>query len=63
MNHIKNAVQTSKNFVATHRVAIAFTAGASLGIVLNKLALSQHDEFLKEHGLYDEFYTPTDDEN
>ena len=58
MNHVKNAVRSTKNFVANHKSAFAFVVGASIGIALNKTALREHDAFLKEHGLYEEFYLP-----
>lgn len=51
-----------RDFVNRHKVAIAVTATAATCLVLNRIALKQHDEFLKEHDLYDEFYTPNDDE-
>lgn len=51
-----------KNFVRRHKTAIAVTTTAALCLVLNRMALASHDEFLKEKGLYDEYYTPTDEE-
>lgn len=51
-----------KNFVERHKVAISVTTTAATCLVLNRIALRQHDEFLKEHDLYDTFYTPTDEE-
>lgn len=52
-----------KNFVEEHKVAIAVTATSTACLALNRVALKQHDEFLKEKGLYEEFYSdPTDDE-
>lgn len=47
-----------RNFVNRHKVAISVTATAATCLVLNRIALRQHDEFLKEHDLYDEFYFP-----
>lgn len=49
---------TAKNFVARHKTAIAVTATATIAVVVNQIALKQHNEFLKEHGLYEEFYNP-----
>lgn len=56
MNQLKKAVATSKKFVADHKVAIAVTATAVTCLAINRLALKQHNEFLKEHDLYDSYY-------
>lgn len=45
-----------KKFVVNHKVAIAITVTAVTCIALNKSALRQHNDFLKEHGLFDAFY-------
>jgi hypothetical protein len=46
------------NFVSRHKVAIAVTATASACLAIHRVSLRQHDEFLKEKGLLEEFYTP-----
>lgn len=51
-----------KNFVDRHKVSITMVATSTAWIAINRVALKQHDEFLKEHGLYEEFYTPQDDD-
>jgi hypothetical protein len=51
-----------KNFVGRHKVSITMVATSTAWYAINRAALSQHDEFLKERGLYEEFYTPQDDE-
>lgn len=51
-----------KNFVKKHRVGIAITVTAATCLTLNRAALKSHDEFLKEKGLYDEYYTPEENE-
>jgi len=51
-----------KDFVEKHKVAITVVATSTVWYGINRLALKQHDEFLKEHDLYDKFYTPSDDE-
>lgn len=51
-----------RDFVERHKVAIAVTATATACLVLNRIALRQHDEFLRDHDLYDEFYTPEENE-
>lgn len=55
---MKKKLIASKNFVVKHKTAIAVTTTAAACLVLNHMALKQHNEFLKEKGLYDEFYTP-----
>lgn len=55
---MKSKLNTAKNFVVRHRVAIAITGTAATCLYLNRMAMEQHNEFLKEHGLYDQFYTP-----
>lgn len=60
--NIKKTYLSTRNFVRNHKTAIAFCSGAALGIVLNKYAIRDHDNFLKEKGLYEEYYTPTDEE-
>ena len=60
MNKLKKAIASSKKFVSDHKVAIAITGTALTCLALNRLALRSHDNFLKEHDLYDEFYLPED---
>lgn len=48
----------TKNFVAKHKVAIAVTGTAVFCLYMNRLAFAQYNEFLKEHDLYEAFYTP-----
>jgi hypothetical protein len=58
MNNVKKTVVSTKNFVVRHKTAVAVAVTATVLTVINRKALDQHDEFLKEHGLYNEFYTP-----
>jgi hypothetical protein len=51
-----NKIRATKKFVTDHKVAIAVTLTAALCLKLNKMALKDHDNFLKEHDLYDTFY-------
>jgi hypothetical protein len=51
-----------RKFVKKHKVAITVIVTSVVWIKLNKVALAQHNDFLKEHGLYDEFYSPSDEE-
>jgi hypothetical protein len=59
MNIIKKPFVSTKNFVARHKTAIlATTAVTAVTVaVVQQAGLKMHDEFLKDHGLYDEFYT------
>lgn len=57
-NFTKKTIISTKNFVVNHKTAIAFVTGAALGIAINRRAVSEHDSFLKENGLYEAFYTP-----
>lgn len=52
---------TAKKFVAKHKVAIAITATAVTCLSINRYALRQHNDFLKEHNLYEEYYAPEDE--
>lgn len=65
MNEIEKTtpIRRVKNFVQKHKVAITVTVTSACWIAINRAALSQHDDFLKEKGLYDEFYSPEDEEN
>jgi len=56
MNPTKLALLRAKMFVQRHRVAFAIGGTAATCLTLNRIALQQHDDFLKEKDLYDEFY-------
>ncbi len=62
MDKIKKVANASKKFVDDHKIGITITLTALTCLMVNRYALSGHDDFLKEKGLYDEFYTPTDEE-
>lgn len=55
-----NAITSTKKFVVKHKVAIAVTGTAVICLSLNRLALAQHNDFLKEHDLYEAFYALED---
>lgn len=57
---MRNKIREVKKFVEKHKVAIAVVSTAGSCLYLNRLALKQHDEFLKERDLYDEFYNQVD---
>ncbi len=56
----KNIARKAKNFVVRHKTGLAVAATAGICLALNRVALKQHDEFLAEKGLLEEYYTPTD---
>ncbi len=49
-----------KQFVEKHKVAITVVATSTVWFALQRHAVRQHDEFLRERGLLDEYYTPED---
>lgn len=53
-------LSAARNFVADHKVAIAVTVTAITCLTLNKMALKDHDNFLKQHDLFDLYYHPQD---
>lgn len=61
MNKIKNAANRMTEFVADHKVGLTVAATTLVFVKLNKMALRDHDNFLKEHGLYEKFYTVTEE--
>lgn len=50
----------AKNAVVRHKTKIAVAATAvvtaTVCVAMNRSEIKQHDEFLKNHGLYDEYY-------
>jgi hypothetical protein len=52
---------SAKNFVVRHKTAIAVTTTVVVMFAINRAALKQHDDFLKENDLYDKFYTLEDE--
>jgi hypothetical protein len=58
MNNVKKTVVSTKNFVVRHKTAVAVATTVLVLQACNRKALNQHDEFLKEHGLFNEFYAP-----
>lgn len=52
MNKIKKVARSTKNFVVNHKAAIA-----CVGLIaLHVNVVAKHNQFLKEHDLFDEFY-------
>lgn len=63
MNEIEQKPKRSiKKFAARHKVAITVVVTSVCWIAINRLALKGHNDFLKEKGLYDEFYVAEDEE-
>ena len=58
---VKTKANSAKSFVKRHQTAFAVGGTAVLCLALNRLALREHDEFLKEKGLHDEFYSQEDE--
>jgi hypothetical protein len=58
---MRNKIRNFKKFVEKHKVAIAVVSTAGTCLYLNRIALKQHDDFLKEKDLYNEFYFPEND--
>lgn len=56
MNPIKKAASATKKFVVDHKVAVAVVVTASAALAINRIALKEHNNFLKAEGLYDKFY-------
>lgn len=52
----EKATASVKQFVVKHKTTIAVATTATVCLVINRVALTQHDDFLKERGLYNEFY-------
>lgn len=50
-----------KTFVNRHKVAITVVVTSTVWYGINRLALKQHEDFLREHDLLDEYYTPEDE--
>lgn len=58
MNTIKKIASSSKEFVYDHKVGFAIATTATLCLVLQNRNFRTVNNFLKEKGLYEEFWTP-----
>lgn len=58
MNAVKQTAVSTKNFVVRHKTAVAVATTITVMTIINRKSLEQHNEFLKEHGLYEAFHTP-----
>lgn len=53
-----NVPSKIRSFVQTHKTKIAVATTAVACLAVNRLSHQHKDEFLKEHDLYDLYYTP-----
>jgi hypothetical protein len=58
---ITSYLNTAKNYVADHKLDILTAAAVITVFAAMKTGLNQHDQFLKDHGLYEEFYKSDDE--
>lgn len=63
-NLIKEKLDSAKNFVEQHKtkILVTTTVVSTTAAVAMRIGLKQHNDFLKEKGLHDEFYSQTDNE-
>jgi hypothetical protein len=62
MKTLKEKAKATKDFVYKHRVAIAVTITAAMAVKWNYNTAKQFNDFLRAHGLYDEFYAQVEEE-
>lgn len=57
---LNKQIATAKGFVKKNqtKILITTTVVATSAALLLKAGLNNHDEFLRDHDLYDEYYTP-----
>lgn len=53
---------SAKKFVADHRVALAVTVTTIVLTTVHVKVIAQHNEFLKENDLFDQFYAMSEDD-
>lgn len=60
---LKQKLDSTKKFVVRNqtRILLTTTAVATTAAVIMRIGLKQHNDFLKDHDLYEEFYA--EDEN
>lgn len=58
----QSVVARTKNFVKKHetKILVTTTVVSTTAAVLMRTGIAQHNEFLKQHGLYEEFYNLTE---
>ena len=55
-----NKIAAAKEFVVRNKKTIIVGAVAIAAVSIMKVGLNQHDEFLREHDLYEAFYHSED---
>lgn len=58
---VKNTLKSTKNFVLKHRVAVAVTLTSLVWLSLQRNVAKDFNQFLKDHDLFDEYYSLEDD--
>lgn len=53
---MKNCADKTKKFVVKHKTALAVTGTVVICLYLNHLSLKDHNNFLKDHDLFNTFY-------
>lgn len=62
LDTVKQKARSTKKFVVKHKVAIAVVTTSTFWLWWMANVAEQHNDFLKEHGLYDEFYNTFEEE-
>jgi hypothetical protein len=53
-------VAPTVKFIRDHKVAVAVTLTTAVCVMLARKAANERDDFLKEHGLFDEYHAIED---
>ena len=53
---MNKTLASAQAFVDRHKVAIIVGTVGLTAILLQQRAIKQHNDYLKEHGLYEEYY-------
>ena len=64
MNTAKKTLVSTKNKIVRNKTKILGTIAvvATTAVAIQRYALNQHDQFLKDKDLYDEFYAMTEED-
>lgn len=58
MDKIKKIARSTKEFVENHQFACGMVVASAVLIPINRMALKEHDNFLRDNDLYEKFYRP-----
>lgn len=58
MNEIPATTTHIRDFIEKHKTKLAVAATATLCLAIHRRSLKQHEDFMEERGLLEEFYTP-----